>query len=190
MRRSRYREDRSDSGRSLAVAIAAVLAGVALGVLISHRMGGLEGIKARVKKRFRRGGLDLERLREFADEAFADEDDLGEEPYEPWEDEGGAALEGKVLAAFLADDIFRERPVDISARDSEVVELTGMGAEQGRADESDGGGPEGAGGGDGDQSTARRGPRDDRRRRPNDQERVVPLEGRDWYRLRGAIGTT
>jgi hypothetical protein len=123
MRRSRYREDRS--GRNLAVAIAAVLAGVALGALISHRMGGLEGIKSRVKKRFRRSGLDLERLREFADEAFADEDDLGEERFQAWEDEGGAALEEKVLAAFLADETFRERPVDISARDSEVVELTG-----------------------------------------------------------------
>jgi hypothetical protein len=123
MRRSRYREDRS--GRNLTVAIAAVLAGLALGALISHRLGGLEGIKSRVKKRFRRSGLDLERLREFADEAFADEDDLGEEPYESWEDDGATALEAKVLAAFLADDTFRERPVDISARDSEVVELTG-----------------------------------------------------------------
>lgn len=127
MRRSRYREHRSESGRSLAVAIAAVLAGVALGVLISHRMGGLEGIKARVKKRFRRGGLDLERLREFANEAFANEDDLGEERYEPWEDDGGgaAALEAKVLAAFVADETLRDRPVDISADDSERVELTG-----------------------------------------------------------------
>jgi hypothetical protein len=123
MRRSRYREDRS--GRNLTVAIAAVLAGLALGALISHRLGGLEGIKSRVKKRFRRGGLDLERLREFADEAFADEDDLGEERYESWEDDGATALEAKVLAAFLADETFRERPVDISARDSEIVELTG-----------------------------------------------------------------
>jgi hypothetical protein len=131
MKRSRYRDDPASSGHSLVLGVAAALAGIAIGVLIAHRMGGLKGIKARFKKRFGRGGggVDLERLREFADEAFADEDDLGEDLLDTLEhdahDAAAAALEEKVLAAFVTDELFRERPVDISAKDSAVVELTG-----------------------------------------------------------------
>jgi hypothetical protein len=131
MRRSRHRDDAASSGPSLVLGVAAALAGIAIGVLITHRMGGLKGIKARFRKRFGRGGggVDLERLREFADEAFADEDDLGEDLLDTLEhdapDAAAAALEEKVLAAFVADELFRERPVDISARDAAVVELTG-----------------------------------------------------------------
>jgi hypothetical protein len=131
MRRSRHRDDADSSGHNLVLGLAAALAGIAIGVLIAHRMGGLKGIKARFRKRFGRGGggVDLERLREFADEAFADEDDLGEDLLDTLEheahDAAAAALEERVLAVFISDEVFRERPVDITARDSAVVKLSG-----------------------------------------------------------------
>jgi osmotically-inducible protein OsmY len=137
MSRHRKSEDRS-LAPVLAAAAAGALAGIAAGVILAQRLGGLAGIRARFKARFGAGArasgkaqaFDLDALREFADEAFADDESLDEyddDELEPDADEeaGEHTLEHRVLDAFVADPLFRERAVDIGAVDESVVELSG-----------------------------------------------------------------
>jgi len=129
---ARTRVESDSSGKLIAAAVGAV-AGLALGVLVAQKLGGLEGIRGRVRRRFgvATAGeeLDLDRLREFEGDTFADEplgeefedDELADEE----EDEEAAELEARVLAAFVADPVFRERAVDIGALEPSVIELSG-----------------------------------------------------------------
>jgi len=129
MSRHRSREAPHSNGSTLLAAVAGLLAGAAIGVLVAHRMGGVRGIKKHLRERFS-GGFDLDAVREMAGEAYEDEP-LGEEfeddelEMDAEEERAAAALEARVLEAFLADPALRERAVDISALDESVVELSG-----------------------------------------------------------------
>jgi len=132
---ARYRDDSDTSGKLIAAAVGAV-AGLALGVLVAQKFGGFEGIRSRIRDRFGAGGpaagdedIDLDTLREFEGDTFADEA-LGEEfeddeLADDEEDAETAALEARVLKAFVADPVFRERAVDIGALEPSVIELSG-----------------------------------------------------------------
>jgi len=122
-------DDSGHHGSTLLAALAGALAGVALGVLLADRLGGVRGIRRTLGERFAGAGIDLDELREMAGDAFADEllDEYDEDELATDEAEAAAAeaLEARVLAAFTADPVLRERAVDISALDGGVIELSG-----------------------------------------------------------------
>jgi BON domain len=136
MTRYRYRTNENSADAALAAGVAGALGGFAAGMLLAQKVGGLNGIRARLRRRFGRATRghgeesDLDILREFATDAFADDDDFDEFGEDELEDDAeadaaAAALERRVLGAFLADPVFRERPVDIGAVDHAVIELAG-----------------------------------------------------------------
>ena len=128
--------DRSDG--TLAIAIAGALAGVAVGLLLADRFGGIGGIRRRLRAAF--AGDDhhapLHERRSVAPETYADDpldedeyelgaDDFEEDDFEEDTSDADAQLEARVLAAFERDAVLRERAVDISAIDGSVIELSG-----------------------------------------------------------------
>ncbi len=136
----RYRDRESSATSAVLVAVGA-LAGIAAGVLLAQRMGGISGISARVRDRLAdaRGiGGDNDRR-----PVGHDEPEYGDEPLEnhggrhaqssggaparaPQSDDDGEALEERVLEAFRNDPILSERAVDIGAVGRGIIELTGF----------------------------------------------------------------
>lgn len=130
MRRHRHVVSESHSNAPLIAAVAGGVAGVALGVLLAQKLGGVTGIRKRLRALLGKGGaFDLNAMREFADEAFAGAEEFdyewGEEEDEPASSEANEALEARVLAAFMADPILSLRAVDIGATSEAVIELAG-----------------------------------------------------------------
>ncbi len=126
----RYRrEPEGISNSTLAAALTGALAGVALGLLLSHKLGGVKGIRKRLRSALGNKRFDLDSIREFADEAFAGAQEFdyewGDELEESATAEDTEALEARVLAAFIADPVLRDRAVDIEATSESVVELAG-----------------------------------------------------------------
>ena len=124
----RYRDRETGAAGAVFVAVGA-LAGLAAGVILAQRYGGVSGIGARVRDRVaaRRGeeregdqrptGYDVP---EYDDEPLQgaggnDTDDLDE----------GEMLEERVLEAFRNDPTLSERAVDIGAVGEAIIELTG-----------------------------------------------------------------
>lgn len=129
MARIRYRhaaEEASSSHGILFLAVGAI-AGLAAGVFIAQRFGGLAGLTGRLRERFATAegaggpasGADV----------YDEEDELADDDFE--EDDGEAAagvddeLEERVLEAYRNDPILAARAVDIGAIGSGVIELTG-----------------------------------------------------------------
>jgi BON domain-containing protein len=112
-------EDRESPAHGLVTLAIGMLAGVAVGVVVAQRFGGLAGISARLRSRF-----------SHAVEA-EDEDKYGIEDYESDEledtqdEEGDTLLEERVLETFQNDPILAERAIDIGALGEGVVELAG-----------------------------------------------------------------
>jgi hypothetical protein len=114
MARFRYRDEESTS-TGLFILAAGAIAGLAAGVIIAQRFGGLSGITARVRERFGRDDDSSESGRPPYDvDGFDDHDDEGDE-----------SLEERVLEAFSNDPILGERAVDIGAIGEGIIELTG-----------------------------------------------------------------
>jgi hypothetical protein len=114
--RRRNRSDTSGGGRTGAVLLGA-LAGVALGILLADR-GVIAGIRRRraageapASSRRRTPPDDLRPLR--AERA----------PRKPVNDE--AELEARVLETFRNDPVLVDRPIDIGAVGTGIIELTG-----------------------------------------------------------------
>lgn len=131
----RYRDEERTSSGILYMA-AGALAGVAAGVLIAQRFGGLSGVTARVRDRFAaagRGGDVEPSARYSAERESLDDDDTlsavrdyDEGAYAGEEAEGDDyVLEDRVLTAFRNDPILSERAVDIGAIGEGIIELTG-----------------------------------------------------------------
>lgn len=133
MRSIRYR-DRDSSSSALYVTVGA-LAGLAAGMLLAQRYGGLSAITERVSRGVRdrmgerfgeRFGTDREReaagFRDRGNEAHDyDEDPLDDEEY----GDEGEELEERVLEAFRNDPTLSERAIDIGAIGRGIIELTG-----------------------------------------------------------------
>lgn len=104
----------------MALGIAAgALAGLAVGIFVAQKTGGLAGLRARLGTTFGAAlGLEEEEL-EFdddeLDEGYEDEDDVSFD----------ASLEERVLEAFRNDPVLSERAIDIGAIGEEVIELAG-----------------------------------------------------------------
>ncbi|MGI8509212.1 MAG: BON domain-containing protein [Gemmatimonadaceae bacterium] len=118
--RFHYRDESSSSQGILFLAVGAV-AGIAAGVVLAQRYGGLGALTSALRERF---GAD-ETAAEFAGGKYVGEeydDEFGGEPEElsPMEE-----LEERVLEAYHNDPVLSERAVDIGAIDEAIIELTG-----------------------------------------------------------------
>jgi hypothetical protein len=119
----RYRDRESSATGALFVAVGA-LAGLATGVLLAQRYGGLSAISQRVRDRLgdaaqhededeARFGPSGHDVPEYDDEPLGDDADEGE------------MLEERVLEAFRNDPVLSERAIDIGAIGTGIIELTG-----------------------------------------------------------------
>jgi hypothetical protein len=117
----RYRDDSASRG-ALFLAVGA-LAGLAFGVLLAQRFGGLSALGSRVRERLRRAEAQArgDRPTDYGDygdeEAYDDDLDYELSPEEE--------LEERVLETFRNDPILSERAVDIGAIGAGIIELTG-----------------------------------------------------------------
>lgn len=118
MSRIRFRDEEPSVGSMVASLAVGALAGFAVGVVVAQKVGGISGIRARLRRRhaehddeereaYRRGHAYIE----------AGEDELV--------DDYVAALEERVLEEFQEDAVLRERAIDIGAIGTGVIELTG-----------------------------------------------------------------
>jgi hypothetical protein len=135
----RYRDKDADSGSSNLLFLAAgALAGVAAGVYLAQRFGGVAGLTARIRERL--GGANTEPAplgdddedtethhahRHYADDPYDDAEDEESADVEEMFVSADEALEERVLETFVNDPILRERAVDIGAIDAATIELTG-----------------------------------------------------------------
>ena len=143
----RYRDEDESLGTSLAGLAVGALAGFAVGMVVAQKVGGLAGLRERLRERFGGGQLleegdeeetELEGAEGEYDEAEGEEGEEGEEEFDELEDEaededGFSALEERVLEAFRNDPILCERAVDIGAVGEGIIELTGWVHEESEA---------------------------------------------------------
>lgn len=125
----RYRDRDTSAAGAVFVAVGA-LAGLAAGVLLAQRYGGLSGIGARVRDEIAaRRGEEREGDRRPTDYDLPEYDDepLGADAGRRRDEDAdeGEVLEERVLEAFRNDPVLSERAVDIGAVGSGVIELTG-----------------------------------------------------------------
>ena len=122
----RYRDTHASSRGALYVIIGA-LAGLAAGVLVAQRFGGIGAISSRVRERVRRGGTALEETLGAGFREYEDGDQYGEPYDDDLSDELSPEeeLEERVLEAFRNDPVLSERAVDIGAIGEGIIELTG-----------------------------------------------------------------
>jgi hypothetical protein len=119
----RYRDRESSATGAMFVAVGA-LAGLAAGVLLAQRYGGLSGLSQRVRGRF----ADATELDEDTEARFGPSGhDVPEYDDEPLGDDAdeGEMLEERVLEAFRNDPVLSERAIDIGAIGTGIIELTG-----------------------------------------------------------------
>jgi hypothetical protein len=144
---SRYRvirrRARDDSSNAAIFVTVGALAGVAAGVLLAQRYGGLSALSEKVSRgvrdrlgerlgdrfggRFASASAESDREREAA--GFRDRGneahDYDDEPLDDEYGDEGEELEERVLEAFRNDPILCERAIDIGAIGRGIIELTG-----------------------------------------------------------------
>lgn len=132
----RFRGRRHARSRTLLLVALGAIGGLALGVVLADRSGGMEGLASRVRnaRRRRRAEIDdAESVESVSDpaEAFAadDIDDEVDDPVELFEgvmaDADDVEIEARVLEVFRNDPTLRGRAIDIGAIGNGIVELTG-----------------------------------------------------------------
>jgi BON domain len=128
------REEESESSNGVLWLAAGAIAGVAAGMYLAHRFGGLQGLTARLRERF--GGEAAVEDEEEEDDALGrsahgsyeeedDDDDAEEGDEEEVFVSADEELEERVLEVFSNDPVLRERAVDIGAINPATIELTG-----------------------------------------------------------------
>ncbi|MDB4913512.1 MAG: transport-associated protein [Gemmatimonadetes bacterium] len=113
-------EEESHVGGTVATVLLGALAGFAVGMYVSQRVGGFSGLATKVKRRGA-SGEDTSTSAppvadDFADDEFDDDEIVDDESNE---------LEDRVLEAFRNDPILSERAVDIGAIGESSIELAG-----------------------------------------------------------------
>jgi hypothetical protein len=121
----RYEDNESSSHGLFTLALGAV-AGLAVGVVVAQRFGGLAGISARLRERLGQHTAEI-------DDEYDIEDYDSDELDEVDEEDDDVVLEERVLEAFRNDPILSERAVDIGAIGEGVIELAGWVHDDGEA---------------------------------------------------------
>lgn len=122
----RYRDDESSSTGTVLGILAGAVAGFAVGMYVAQRVGGVEGLTGKLRRRgmrrteepLRGAHAAQEDLEEFEDFEDIEEDELEGEEYDE-------SLELRVLEAFRNDPVLSERAVDIGSIGEGVIELAG-----------------------------------------------------------------
>lgn len=116
----RYRDDESSSTGTILGVLVGAIAGFAAGMYVAQRVGGIDGLKSKLRRR----GSSQDSLRE----AHAVDEDEEFEDIEDDELEAGEydeSLEERVLEAFRNDPILAERAIDIGSIGDATIELAG-----------------------------------------------------------------
>lgn len=130
MARLRFRGRRPANGGMMMLVALGAVTGVALGVVLAERTGGLDGLKSRVRelrrRRIQADDPESMRLLPAAHDAVHDDDVepetlLSAGATGPDDEE----LEARVLEAFRNDPTLRGRAIDIGAIGDGIIELTG-----------------------------------------------------------------
>jgi len=120
-RRFRYRDEESSSTSTILGVLAGAIGGFALGMYVAQRVGGIEGLTAKLKS-VRGGGKKAAAEHELPTD-YDEFDDIEEDDLEGSDlDEG---LEERVLEAYRNDPILAERAVDIGSIGEGIIELAG-----------------------------------------------------------------
>ena len=119
----RYRDDERSTGGTIATVLVGALAGFAVGVMVSQRLGGLSGLRARLRG-FGDGPAEATRHGAEVGEYY-DEDEYETEDDEIEAEERDEELEDRVLEAFRNDPILSERAIDIGSLGPGIIELAG-----------------------------------------------------------------
>ena len=118
----RYRDDERSTGSTVTTILVGALAGFAVGVLVSKRLGGWSGLRARLRA-LAEGPAEATRHAAEVGEYYDDDEyDTDDEIEEGDRDE---ELEDRVLEAFRNDPILSERAVDIGSLGPGIIELSG-----------------------------------------------------------------
>ena len=135
MARLRFRGRKQQRSRMLLLVALGAVTGLALGVVLAERSGGLEGPKSRardMKRRRQRHETDAttdDSLPDRADHDVDADDDGPDYPVELQDRESSPPdeneLEARVLEVFRNDPILRGRAIDIGAIGDGTIELTG-----------------------------------------------------------------
>jgi hypothetical protein len=120
MPRFRFHDDEASSTSTIVAVVAAAVGGFALGMFVAQRVGGLEGLKSKLKARRGGGETSFARRPDEEDEEFDDveTDDIESEAVDE-------TLEERVLEAYRNDPIMAERAVDIGSISEGIIELAG-----------------------------------------------------------------
>jgi hypothetical protein len=119
----RYRDDDRSTSSTVTSVLVGALAGFAVGVLVSNRLGGWSGLRARL--RAFAGPAEATRHAAEVGEFYDDEDYDAEDDEIEEGDERDEELEDRVLEAFRNDPILCERAIDIGSLGPGIVELAG-----------------------------------------------------------------
>jgi hypothetical protein len=120
----RYRDDERSTSSTVTSVLAGALAGFALGVLVSKRLGGWPGLRRRLRELVE-GPVEATRHAAEVGEYYDDEDyDVEDDEIEEG-DERDEELEDRVLEAFRNDPILCQRAVDIGSLGPGIIELAG-----------------------------------------------------------------
>jgi hypothetical protein len=131
MARLRFHRSRRSTNSTLLLLALGAVTGVALGVILADRAGGLDGVKSRLKRR--RRPADDRDLEDLVEEIPALKDTSFHrtpvpagvfEQHEPLPPDD-ADLEARVLEAFRNDPTLQGRAIDIGAIGDGIIELTG-----------------------------------------------------------------
>jgi BON domain len=119
----RYRDDESSSTGTVLGILAGAVAGFAVGMYVAHRVGGIDGLTAKFRRRGVRHADETLRGAHAAHEEEEEFEDIEEDEFEI--EDYDETLEERVLEAFRNDPILAERAVDIGSIGEGVIELAG-----------------------------------------------------------------
>jgi len=122
--RFRYRDEDSSSNATIIGVMADAHAGIAAGMYVAQRVGGVSGLRSKFGRR--RGAEDEEQALRDQYDAQRDTGDFDDFEEDELEGEGyDEGLEERVLEAFRNDPILSERAIDIGSISDAAIELAG-----------------------------------------------------------------
>jgi hypothetical protein len=120
----RYRDDDRSISSTVTSVLVGALAGFTIGVLVSNRIGGWAGLRARLRA-LGEGPTEATRHAAEVGEFYEDDEYETEEDEIEGGDDRDEELEDRVLEAFRNDPILCERAVDIGSLGPGIIELAG-----------------------------------------------------------------